>query len=440
MLGNIKFIGELFIKKMLSGKIMFHCITKMLFVNGKSEDRTPVSPEYIESVCKLFAVIGKQLEENNKYKSMVDLYFERLKELKTKKMETRIKFMIDDLFELRARKWKPRRDEKAPATIAQVRQQAAQEELAKSKRSNSYARGQHSRGSGGSSSGANGNRSRHQRGGFNMPTVFSSTTTSMSQDARRRQGSSSSSTSQSGRNQPRNSRINNTGSKLNLQPQRGVRKPRKETTTQRREGDDSKKSTKPMGLEDYKKRCKSTVNEYLHSLDKKEVKVCLAEYAQSDNSPFVVQCLNTVIECSPSKAKKLIADLATLYSFLLKENSLRNGDLEKGFKSVLGMDCLDDIAIDVPQMPKFLGSFFAALIKNGVTDLNTPMKEFHSTSLKSGMAEKILKYTLLDMKVGGTADLIAKHLKMANLNSLLNDKSMKTFLESNEMKDVADLL
>ena len=93
-----------------------------------------------------------------------------------KKLDARTKFMIADLFELRARKWKPRRDEKAPATIAQVRQQAAQEELNKRSASKNNLRSGHSKSH---------DRSSHNRGGserrggsFNMPTVFSSSSSS----------------------------------------------------------------------------------------------------------------------------------------------------------------------------------------------------------------------------------------------------------------------
>ena len=350
-----------------------------------------------------------------------------------KKLDARTKFMIADLFELRARKWKPRRDEKAPATIAQVRQQAAQEELNKRSASKNNSRSGHSKSH---------DRSSHNRGGserrggsFNMPTVFSSSSSS-------KKGSRSQNNSNTGRGQQSQSRNrhNNksSGSRLNLQPQRGSR------TTRRPQGDDSKKSTttKPISVEEYKKKCKSTVNEYLCTLDVKEVKQCLAEYGQKDNSPFVKECLNIVIEASPREAQKLVADLSKLYSFLMKESSIRSVDLEKGFKSILGEDgLLDDMVIDIPQFPKFLGFFIAALISLDVIDLNMPVKQFHSSSIKSGMAQKILKYTLTDFRNRSSDPKLVKVLKGSSLSSVLGETSLESFLEDScEMKDLVKML
>jgi len=221
-------------------------------------------------------VIGKQLDEHSKYKKMIDVYFKRLKTLKStmKTLDARTKFMIADLFELRARKWKPRRDEKAPATIAQVRQQAAQEELNKRSASKNNSRSNRSKSHDRSSENRGG--SERRGGSFNMPTVFSSSSSSKNARGSRSQNSSNTGRGQQSQSLNRYNNNNNkksSGSRLNLQPQRGSR------------GDDSKKSTtkKPISVEDYKKKCKSTVNEYLCSSDLKEVKVCLAEYVMFEH-------------------------------------------------------------------------------------------------------------------------------------------------------------
>jgi hypothetical protein len=156
----------------------------------------------------------------------------------------------------------------------------------------------------------------------------------------------------------------------------------------------------------------------------------------------VKECLNTVIECSPREAQKLIADLAKLYSFLMKEASIRSVDLEKGFKSILGEDgLLDDMVIDIPQFPKFLGFFIAALIEVDVIDLNMPMKQFHSSSIKSGMAQKILKYTLTDLRNRSSDPKLVKVLKGSSLSSVLGETSLESFLEDScEMKDLVKML
>ena len=52
----------------------FTVFTKMLFVQGQDESVAP-QLECIESVCNLFTVIGKQLDEHSKYNKMIDVYF-----------------------------------------------------------------------------------------------------------------------------------------------------------------------------------------------------------------------------------------------------------------------------------------------------------------------------------------------------------------------------
>jgi len=58
MLGNIRFIGELFKKRMLSGKIMHRCVMSLLN-NG---DITHPDEEDIEALVKLLTTVGKTLE------------------------------------------------------------------------------------------------------------------------------------------------------------------------------------------------------------------------------------------------------------------------------------------------------------------------------------------------------------------------------------------
>jgi hypothetical protein len=68
MLGNIKFIGELFAQKILNEKIMHECVTRLL--GSKDEDT-------IECLCKLMATIGKLLD-HEKAKHYMDYYFEQV--------------------------------------------------------------------------------------------------------------------------------------------------------------------------------------------------------------------------------------------------------------------------------------------------------------------------------------------------------------------------
>ncbi len=70
MLGNVKFIGELFKQQLLKEKIMHECI-KLLLGSLDDDDAVP-DDESIEAAAKLFLTIGKQLESPASSKSKLD--------------------------------------------------------------------------------------------------------------------------------------------------------------------------------------------------------------------------------------------------------------------------------------------------------------------------------------------------------------------------------
>lgn len=118
-LGLVRFIGELFKFQMLTEKIMHLCIQRML-----SNATTPEEEE-IESLCKLLTTVGKLLDEG-KHRSYVDIYFERMNTMMSHaSMTPRMKFMLQDVVELRQSEWKPRHANAAPKTIAQIHEDAA---------------------------------------------------------------------------------------------------------------------------------------------------------------------------------------------------------------------------------------------------------------------------------------------------------------------------
>ena len=115
-IGNIKFIGELFKRKMLSEKIIhMNCIHNLL---SNLPERTE---EEFEALCKLFISTGPLLD-HDKAKEHMDGYFTRLKNLlkpDVTYLSSRLRFMIQDVIELRARKWRSKDGSKpAPAILA----------------------------------------------------------------------------------------------------------------------------------------------------------------------------------------------------------------------------------------------------------------------------------------------------------------------------------
>lgn len=118
-LGNIKFIGELFKLKMLTEPIMHDCIVKLL----KNHDE-----DSLECLCRLLSTIGKDLDFE-KAKPRMDQYFHQMEKIiKEKKTSSRIRFMLQDVLDLRKNNWVPRRGDQGPKTIDQIHKEAELEE------------------------------------------------------------------------------------------------------------------------------------------------------------------------------------------------------------------------------------------------------------------------------------------------------------------------
>lgn len=118
-LGNIKFIGELFKLKMLTEAIMHDCVVKLL----KNHDE-----ESLECLCRLLTTIGKDLDFA-KAKPRMDQYFNQMEKIiKEKKTSSRIRFMLQDVLDLRQSNWVPRRGDQGPKTIDQIHKEAEMEE------------------------------------------------------------------------------------------------------------------------------------------------------------------------------------------------------------------------------------------------------------------------------------------------------------------------
>ncbi|KAG1846586.1 armadillo-type protein [Suillus subalutaceus] len=127
-LGLIKFIGELFKLQMLTERIMHECVKKLLGAENPEEEK-------IESLCQLLKTVG-QLLDTPKACAHMDVYFTRMKELgKSFNVSSRMQFMLQDVIELRDRKWVSQNTVAAPTTIAAVHELAAKEKVVAEKES-----------------------------------------------------------------------------------------------------------------------------------------------------------------------------------------------------------------------------------------------------------------------------------------------------------------
>lgn len=128
MLGNINFIGELYKKSLIpENRIHQDCVQKLLNLGIETRE-----DEVLEALCKLLASVGQKLSENVKAKMFIDRYFEELDKLsRDHSLPSRIRFMMQNLIEMRQNNWKRRREEVKAKKISEVHADIQREERAK---------------------------------------------------------------------------------------------------------------------------------------------------------------------------------------------------------------------------------------------------------------------------------------------------------------------
>jgi len=129
-LGNIRFIGELYKLNMLTARIMHECVKKLLMTTDE---------ESLECLCRLVTTVGKDLEEETTGRlskgpqpgiNDLSVYFKEMSKLvEQRKISSRVRFLMQDVIELRLNGWKKRREDAGPKTIDQIHKEIEKEQL-----------------------------------------------------------------------------------------------------------------------------------------------------------------------------------------------------------------------------------------------------------------------------------------------------------------------
>jgi translation initiation factor 4G len=134
MFGNIKFIGDLFKSKLIHESIIYYIFGNLL---QNKDDNDNILNELkrnngLEGCCRLLRTVGKQID-TLKSQRWIDQYFNYLKHYSKKCSESRIRFMILDIIELRENRWELSQETDSLKTKAEV-----QKEFKKEKKNKKY--------------------------------------------------------------------------------------------------------------------------------------------------------------------------------------------------------------------------------------------------------------------------------------------------------------
>ncbi|CAF4430739.1 unnamed protein product [Rotaria socialis] len=105
-IGNIKLIGELGKLDLVSEAILHKCL-KTLLKRGTNENLSERC-EDLECLKKIIQTVGRKLDQGQG-KNLMDQYLDRIKKIQTQNdLPLRVKFILQDIIDLRANHWVPR--------------------------------------------------------------------------------------------------------------------------------------------------------------------------------------------------------------------------------------------------------------------------------------------------------------------------------------------
>uniref|UniRef100_A0AAZ3NMR4 Eukaryotic translation initiation factor 4 gamma 1-like n=1 Tax=Oncorhynchus tshawytscha TaxID=74940 RepID=A0AAZ3NMR4_ONCTS len=369
-LGNIKFIGELFKLKMLTEAIMHDCIVKLL----KNHDE-----ESLECLCRLLSTIGKDLDFE-KAKPRMDQYFAQMdKIIKEKKTSSRIRFMLQDVIDLRRSGWVPRRGEQGPKTIDQIHKDAEREEQMQLVKVQQQLMG-----------------SQPQDEGWNTVPI-------------------------STKNRPidtsRLSKITKvSGVKRETGPTLPPAAPAKPAMTE----------------EELDKKSSAIIEEYLHLNDMKEALQCVGEL---NSAPLLFVFVRNGLEDTLERSAIARERMGLLLHQLLKAGTLPTTQYYKGLQEIL--EVAEDMAIDIPHIWQYLAELITPMLHDGGIPMGQLFREISKPLVPLGKAGLLLVQILNLLCKGMTHKKVGGLWTEAGLNwrdFLPEDEDVNKFVTEQKME------
>eukprot|EP00471_Norrisiella_sphaerica_P014416 CAMPEP_0184501694 /NCGR_PEP_ID=MMETSP0113_2-20130426/48333_1 /TAXON_ID=91329 /ORGANISM="Norrisiella sphaerica, Strain BC52" /LENGTH=1099 /DNA_ID=CAMNT_0026890541 /DNA_START=194 /DNA_END=3493 /DNA_ORIENTATION=+ len=429
VLGTIRLIGELYIRKMLSLNIIKHCFK--LLISTK-----PIRPDFIQALCRLLETIGKQLEDEDKeYTSGLFREMERISE--SDELDFRHKFMVKDSIELRDNFWVPRIKKTEAMTKKEFQKQVEKEEAAAAARAAGTRRfpRQNSRPQG--SSKTLGSRKKSSDSEWSTAGGSGSRLRkSGSQDIRfsEKGGRRKMATKRvvPGRQRLELSQVNNFSYLMSAGSQSSKPEPTKSKS--------KSKEIAQVSPEQASKKIDALLDEYFGAKDKKEVVECINELGTplKYGGKIVSSMLLKSVEKKGGKAV-----MGDLILHLSREKILSKDDIEDGYSKIL--KDAEDIAMDNPLLCDTIGDIYGKLICESFADISFISEKRLEHLIEWGDAAKLVFGMLKAIReIKGVSDFVefykSSGFKLVNFMRPRNKTPQGTINVIKDKKELSNLL
>ena len=360
MLGNIKFIGQLYKKRLLKEKIARYCIATLLKLThvAGSDDKFPeyddeneavdLDEEDHEAICSMFTTIGSTID-TPVAANFMNVCFQKIAKLSkdTKHVPTRSRFLYQDLIDLRANKWVPRRKEEKAKTLDEIRREVEKEERKQAMEAATMGggRGGYNRSSGGGRGGGRqqsvGN-ARSRSGRQMTPVTDEDGFTTIASGSKPSGGFSTN------RTPPKQA-----------QPKPPSVPAKQSFAALADDHTSAPRQVEPLSDEMLKKKIKGMRSDYINDGGSVfELLISMDELKMNENAGRLVVEDNSdrIMDCKDSERVAITKMIAALYT----KGKLTSDEVMSGIGDQI--EFIDSIALDAPKAPEYLGGFLAPLM------------------------------------------------------------------------------
>ncbi|XP_046725843.1 eukaryotic translation initiation factor 4 gamma 3-like isoform X3 [Silurus meridionalis] len=345
--GNMKFIGQLFKLRMLTESIIHNCVVKLLKRNDEGS---------LECLSILLTTAGKEIDLEMG-KSRMDQYIKQIEKIiNERKTSSRIRFMLQDVIDLRLNNWVSKKAEKGPKTIEQIHKDAQFEELEEQLKVHKQLKSK----------------------GKRRPVILKDSTVL---------APAKKDTIDPNKIPKMNKLANNDaiylGSNWDRRGQRNWKKgcnggngdkasiPVKLNTVE-----DSTTNKPALSEEEMEKQSKSIIEEYLHANDYKEALHCVKEL---DQGRMLYLFVRVGVETTLERKQITRDQMGHLFHRLLQAGILSASQFFKGFSETL--EVAEDLATDIPYIWRYIAELVHPVLQEGGISLRELFCEFNKPLL-----------------------------------------------------------